>query len=319
MVRALKIKLGRLGGRIELRQGHAVILGRSGSGKSNTAKVLVSEISKRGIPVLVLDWAGEYQIPGFTRLSPGEDLSLSIMGPYQSCDPETVDVIVDLFDAVFHLTPPQLFMLRTAVKYAMSKGFRGINGILEALEEVPIRSYYDHETKAALVRRISPMTEGRIARALNGYVVAESFFNKCFTVDLSVFKSIYAKKLFSLLLLKELYNAAIKRGIAEGVVHATLVEEAWNIIPYRRLDSEPTIGERMFAELRKYGECMIAVAQNPTEIAWSIINNAELLLIHAMLAREFESLGLDPVVLKRGDAIVIERGIVKLIHVRKFG
>lgn len=300
-----------------MRQGHIVILGRSGSGKSNTAKILVLELSKKGIPILILDWAGEYNIPHFAKLTPGENFSLSITGPQHSPDPDSVDVIVDLFDAVFHLTPPQLFMLRMAVKHALSKGQEGIEGILEALEEVPVRSYYDHETKAALVRRFSPLAEGKIAQALDSRTSMRSIFDKCFIVDLSTFRSIYAKRLFTLLLLKELYDNAIRRRIGEGIVHATLLEEAWNVIPYRRLDSEPSVGERMFAELRKYGECMIAVAQNPTEIAWSIINNAELLLVHAMLPREFESIGLEPVVLERGVTMAVERGFIKLIHVRK--
>lgn len=299
-----------------MRQGHVVVLGRSGSGKSNTAKVLVSELAKKGVPVLILDWAGEYADLGLTRLVPGDNLSLGILPPLQ-INPEYVDLVVDLFDAVFHLTQPQLYMLRLAVKQAISKGYSGITGILEALEEVPVKSYYDHETKAALVRRLSPLSEGRIAHALEGVTSMKSVFSKSYTVDLSIFKNIYAKKLFVLLMLKELYDHATSRGINDLVVHATLIEEAWNVIPYRRLDAEPTVGERLFSELRKYGECMIAIAQNPTEIAWSIVNNAEILVIHAMLPREFGALGLNSTTLERGDAIVVERGRAKLIHVRK--
>jgi len=314
----LKLKLGRYGGHIRLRQGHIVILGRSGSGKSNTAKVLISELARKGVRALVLDWSGEYVIPGFVTLKPGEDISLDVLPSAASLEPELVDVVVDLFDAVFHLSQPQLYMLRLAAKRAVSQRYSGVAGLLAALEEVPIRSYYDHETKAALVRRLAPLSEGRIGRALEGGLMMQRVFEHNVIVDLSVFRSVYAKRLFSLLLLKEVYDSSIRREIDEGIVHATLIEEAWNVIPYRRPDAEPSIGERLFAELRKYGECLIAVAQNPTEIARSIINNAEIIVAHAMLPHEFEVIGLPPYTLERGEAVVVERGRVKLVRVRKF-
>jgi len=313
---ALRLRLGRFGGRIAITQGHVVILGRSGSGKTNTAKVIVAELMKRGVPVLVLDWAGEYASPRLVRLVPGENLALDVLPP-GSDDPEHVDVIVDLFDAVFHLTQPQLYMLRLAVKQAIADGCSGIKGILDALEKVPIRSYYDHETRAALVRRLAPLSEGRVARALEGGAPLEAVLSKSFAVDLSVFKSVYAKRLFTLLLLKEVYDRAVARGPTQGIVHATLIEEAWNVIPYRRPDAEPTIGERLFAELRKYGECAIAVAQNPAEIAWSVVNNAEILVVHAMMPKGYEALGLQALALRTGEAIVIERGRARLVRVRK--
>lgn len=315
----LKIKLGRFRGTVNVFQGHITILGRSGSGKTNTAKVLLEELSKKRVPALVLDWAGEYSIKGFDRLIPGDGFSIPVLSPSDSDDPERVDVIVDLFDATFHLTQPQLYMLRLAVKRAVSSSARSVSDLLEALEEVPVRSYYDNEVKAALVRRLAPLSEGRVARALEGGA-ERGLPSRSSIVDLSVFKSVYAKRLFTLLLLKRLYDEALARGPQERIAHATLIEEAWNVVPYRRLDAEPTVGERLFAELRKYGECMIAVAQNPSEIAWSIVNNSEILIIHSMIPREYEVLGLPElrnIVLGRGEAIIVERGRARYVRMRR--
>ncbi|RLE98047.1 MAG: hypothetical protein DRJ96_02125, partial [Thermoprotei archaeon] len=158
---ALKLKLGRVWGRIRIVQGHILILGRSGSGKSNTARVIAQEASRR-VPVLLLDWSGEHAVlSGFRRLAPGDGFSLNIFERAGMEDSDHVDVLVDLFDATFHLTPPQLYMLRTAVKNALARGARGVGDLLEAVEELPVRSYYDHETKMALVRRLTPLGEGR--------------------------------------------------------------------------------------------------------------------------------------------------------------
>lgn len=316
----LKLKLGRFRGTIRVFQGHITVVGRSGSGKTNTAKVLLEEFAKKNVPALVLDWAGEYSLRGFKRLVPGDNFSLPVLTRDDKEDPERVDVIVDLFDATFHLTQPQLYMLRLAVKRALSMNARRIPDLLEALEEVPVRSYYDNEVKAALVRRLTPLAEGRVSRALEERDNRSDLLSRSSVVDLSVFKSVYAKRLFALLLLKRLYDEALARGRQEHTLHATLIEEAWNIVPYRRLDAEPTVGERLFAELRKYGECMVAVAQNPSEVAWSIINNSEILIIHSMLPREYDTLGLPElrnVVLERGEAVVVERGRARCVRVRR--
>ena len=316
----LRLKLGKFRGSIKIFQGHITVLGRSGSGKTNTAKVLLEELTKKKVLTLVVDWAGEYSVKGFERLVPGDNFSIPVFTPSDVEDPERVDVIVDLFDATFRLTQPQLYMLRLAVKRAVSLDARSISDLLEALEEVPVRSYYDNEVKAALVRRLAPLAEGRISRALEGGLRGSDFLSFSSVVDLSFFKSVYAKRLFALLLLKRLYDAALTRGSQDRIVHATFIEEAWNVVPYRRLDAEPTVGERLFAELRKYGECLVAIVQNPSEVAWSIVNNSEILIIHSLLPREYDTLGLPElrnVVLERGKAIVVERGRARYVRIRR--
>lgn len=326
----IKVRLGKFSGGIHIEEGHLVILGRSGAGKSNTAKVVIRELTRRGLPVLVIDWAGEYELSNFTRLRPGDDFSLNIFETIGAHDAEGVDVLVDLFDATFHLTAPQMYMLRVAVKNACTKGAKDLSDLLKAIEEAPTRSFYDYETKMALIRRLSPLAEGRVGYALSGGANIGNILTRNTIVDLSPFKSIYAKRLFTLFLLKHVYDRAVSRGVTGKPVHATLVEEFWNVAPYRRLDAEPTIGERMFFELRKYGEILIAVTQNPSEVAWGVISNAEVVIVHAMLPKEAEVLGLHRLFsagqrqadicqlvmrLKKGEAIVIERGKIFRVKV----
>ncbi|MEM3138476.1 MAG: DUF87 domain-containing protein, partial [Thermofilaceae archaeon] len=170
MSRKIKVKLGRFSGNIYIEEGHVVILGRSGAGKSNTAKVVIRELTKRGLPVLVIDWAGEYELSNFTYVRPGDDFSLNVFENANINDAENIDVTVDLFDATFHLTAPQIYILRVAVKNACAKGAKNLVDLLKAVEETPTRSFYDYETKMALVRRLSPLAEGRVGRALSGRV-----------------------------------------------------------------------------------------------------------------------------------------------------
>jgi DNA helicase HerA-like ATPase len=113
----LKLKLGKLRGTVKVFQGHITVLGRSGSGKTNTAKVLLEELTKKRISALVLDWAGEYSVKGLKRLIPGDNFSIPVFAPSDREDPERVDVIVDLFDATFHLTHRAPSHLRHPLNY----------------------------------------------------------------------------------------------------------------------------------------------------------------------------------------------------------
>lgn len=311
---------------LTIRPGHVVIYGRTGSGKTNTAKLLASVLS-RHVPVLVLDWAGEYEIEGFRRMKPGEDLRINPLEYVTGELSEHIDFLVDLFGDTFDFTEPQRFMFREALKRAFSESaVPTIADLLDALQRVPPRSYYDHEIKAAIRRRLTQLAEGRIGRAFSHtHVNLSGLFEENVVVDLSAFRSVHSRVLFTLILLKLLYDYAVYyRGRLDGIAHATVVEEAWNVIPYRRLDSRPTIGERLFAELRKYGECIIAVSQSPTETAWSITKNAQVIVIHSSLSKDAETMGLvrgGDVSLEElsvGEALVISEGKRRIVKVRLY-
>lgn len=310
-----------------LRPGHIVIYGRTGSGKTNTAKLIASSVAKR-VPVLVLDWAGEYEIEGFDILEPGDELRLNPLEYISGDFSEHIDFLVDLFGDTFNFTEPQRYMFRNALKAAFSRASNPtLSDVLRAMDSMPPRSYYDHEIKIAIRRRLAQLTEGRVGRAFSDTKVdLASLFEENVVVNLGVFRSIHSRKLFMLLLLKLLYDYAVfYRGRRDGLAHVTIIEEAWNVIPYRRLDAGPTIGERLFAELRKYGECIVAVSQSPTETAWSITKNARVIVLHAGLSKDAESMGLissgdfELEELKVGEALVIQEGKKRRVSVKRYG
>lgn len=306
------------------RPGHIMVYGRTGAGKSNTAKVLAMEFSRK-VPVLVLDWAGEYELENFQVLVPGRNFALNPIKPYTRGG-DHVDFIVDLFGDSFGFTEPQRFMFRLALREALERRREPvISDVMEELDSLPVRSYYDHEIKMAIRRRVAPLTEGLAGLTLDvpGGLAAEELFSESVILDLGVFRNTRIKKLIALLILKLLYDYATGvRGITGGISHCTVIEEAWATIPYRRLDREPSIGERLFAELRKYGECIVAVSQSPAETAWSISKNAGVVVIHRMLSRDLELLGLDALdteSLSVGEAYVVQGGRIDRVRIRPLG
>jgi len=276
----------------ELKPGHICIYGATGSGKTTFTKNLIKNISRK-IPVLILDWHGEYNLNNFLILKPGDNFSINPLTYYSGELSEHIEYIVDLFGDVYKFSEPQRYMFRLALKRAFNTSLEPtIAQILEIISSMALKSYWDYEIKMAIKRRLSTLTEGRIGKAFSRNSISLSIlFSKNMIIDLSVFRSIYIKKLYAMLILKILYDHfLLKSTITDKVTHITVIEEAWNIIPYRRLDTEPSIGERLFAELRKYGEFIISVSQFPSETAWSIMKNARMLIIFRLPPRESEML-----------------------------
>ncbi|RLF08458.1 MAG: hypothetical protein DRJ64_01000 [Thermoprotei archaeon] len=321
------VRLGRKGlfpFMLKISSGHIMVYGKTGMGKSNTAKVLVSELSKR-IPVLILDWAGEHNLPNFKVVEPGINFSINPLEPY--CREEHIDFLVDLFGDSFNFTEPQRYLFRTALKNTFTKIRNPVlSDVLEELLSIPPRSYYDHEIKMAIIRRLKPLTEGLIGKALNTRASSDigEIFSKNIIINLGRFRNVRIKKLFLLIILKMLYDYSVmKRGIVDKLLHCTLIEEAWATIPYRRLDEYPSIGERIFAELRKYGECIIGVSQSLSETAWSIAKNSEIIIIHRMFPKDIEVLGIkeklpDVNELKVGEAYIITTSSISKVKIRKY-
>ena len=318
--KALKISLSSFSlGRLKIPESHILIIGPTGSGKTNTAKVLLEEIIKKGIKVLVLDWHGEYK--GLEKYTPGDNLSMNIFGNTT----KTVDVefIIDLLSQVFQLSEPQWYLLQKSLKESRIEGLK-LSGLVNAVEEQPVRDYKEFEVKAALLRRLALLNEGVLGNVLNGDQEPYFLFERDVIVDLSPIPVKY-RSLLALVILKHLYDYAVFiRGMKDRMVHATLIEEAWNVIPYRARWEQPSIGERLFLEIRKFGEQMIGVSQRIEDLSERVVKNAQLILIHSPYYQDLVKMGFSSDLVsktnlrgRKGIAYVIYPDRIKIVKVRK--
>ena len=269
---------------------HTTIIGMTGAGKSTSASVLVRQVAGMGLPVMVLDWHNEHgdliRSVGGTVLAPGSDqFTINPLDMTMATDPiEHIAMITDIFSDIYHFTHPQAYMFRNTLQRclgeASEKEVPTLSSLVKVIEGWPLRSAYDNETKVALLRRLVPLTEGQVGRALNGPSshTVDELLDKVLSVELGHIRDIQTRTVFVDILLKMVYEYRVsRRGKME---HLLVVEEARNVAPARREEDPPSVGERMISELRKFGEAIVFVAQFPTQVASEVIKNSGVRIIH---------------------------------------
>lgn len=308
----MHVKLNLLSG-IRL-EGHVLVAGPTGSGKTNTVKVILEGLAGR-IPALVLDYHGEYACPRV--YVPGRNLEFNMLA--SSSQPD-LEFLVDVLSTVFQLTEPQWYVLVKAAK-KVEPPFT-LQRLVEAVEEEPARDWREFEVKQAVLRRLSILNEGVLGKVLNGREEPSFLFEDYCCVNLSVIPPKY-RSLLALVLLRHLYDYFSARGESDVVRHVTVIEEAWSILWPRAYWEAPSIGERLFLELRKFGELLVAVSQRVDDVSPRAVRNCAVVLMHMPTQLDLERIGCraSEVELRRlcrGKVLVVEPGCrMRVLKVRR--
>jgi hypothetical protein len=273
---------------VDLREAkHIIIFGITGSGKTNTAKLIVS--SFKGSK-LIIDWNGEYLIG---RVAKPSELSISHLTMLDFCEALAVSL---------QLTAPQYAML-----LEVAKDSSNMSEIIEKLRKYPAESDTRREIKNALLRRLEPLS---YANLFSGSLTIDDVD----TIDLSGL-TFDAKRLVANVILRLIYNNPTKRLL--------VIEEAQNVLLPRRFDQPPTSCEIIIDEVRKHGVRVLAVAQIPSLVS-TTYRNAEYIILHrlSLTAEEAKNMGLTQeerlgiARLPNGSCLIVHRG--KKFTVRVF-
>jgi len=271
---------------------HMAILGMTGSGKSTTASRIVSNLANGALPVMIFDWHNEYRTltekAGGKVVAPGKDeFSVNPMEASEGTDQmEHIAMVSDIFSDIYHFTHPQAYMFRNALQKRLvetgPEEVPSISALVKTIESYPLRSAYDNETKVALLRRLVPLTQGQAGKALGNTdgVSMEELLGNVVCIELGYLRDIQTRAVVTDVMLKMIYEEKVRRK--SPLDHVTVVEEAKNIVPARRAEDPPSVGERMISELRKFGEGMIFVAQFPSHVASEVVKNSGTKIVHRM-------------------------------------
>ena len=267
---------------------HVSIFGSTGSGKSNTAKLLAKELLKRGFDVIILDWHGEYHevLPELNYYGQGNFI---VVNPIAT-DEDMIDVAEMMGDAL-ELTEPQKFMLYNALLTVARGGKFDTKSLQDAIESLPDTSAMEKSIKIALTRKVIFFFTGQGSKLMseNGvnYKKLAEMLRGGNIIDLSFIKNLNLRKLYALLILKFILEYYMQSRNRERKVFIIL-EEAQNYLRKKKDDNSDSGGnmmiERALQEARKFNVGLCIVTQSPSTIDPEVIKNTNIKIVHAIKA-----------------------------------
>jgi len=265
---------------------HTVVIGGSGSGKTETLKVFLLELRRAGIACLVFDFKDDYVQPAFAeRISAtvhyAEDgLPLNPMVP--GIDPLTgrSDVTSHVFNVegtitrVYGLGDQQAAALRTALFSLYERaGFPRSPSVLDPNLRVPsfseIRAELESTEAGTLLSRLSPIFDLNLFPDGRGAV--RSLFTGAHVVRFTRLPNEEVKKACAEILLLGCYNEMLRLGHLPGLRLAFVIDEAHRIANLAAV-------KLLLREARAYGVAVFLSSQQARDFADDIYANADTLV-----------------------------------------
>ena len=250
-------------------EGHILIVGASGMGKTTLTLEIIDRFLKKGKHrILVLDWYGEYFLPKAVVLRPGQDVAVNPFSLNFEVGWDNIEEIICYMTAQSYFTPIQYKVARRAAAKLVWRSEelnpRNLCRVLEN-EEIELRGEDEKNAAAAIVRRLARL----IGNPFN--------FEKLppdkpglYVIDLTEFLTDYEKTVFSWFTMQELfYNPFNTPTIL-------VLDEAQRFAP--RIKQGETFLERLMREGRKFKIWIIACTQSPSQLHDSIFTNANTII-----------------------------------------
>ena len=279
---------------------HTVVVGGSGSGKTETLKVFLLEIHRAGIATLVFDFKDDYVHPAFTeRISAKvhyveDGLPLNPMVP--GVDPLTgrSDVTSHVFNVegtltkVYGLGDQQAAALRTALFSLYERaGFPRTPTVLDVNLRVPsfgdIRAELERAEAGTLLSRLSPIFDLNLFP--EGRSAVRSLFTGAHVIRFTRLPNEEVKKACAEILLLGCYNEILRLGHLVGLRLALVIDEAHRIANLAAV-------KLLLREARAYGVAVFLSSQQARDFADDIYANADTLIgLKLNETRDAERLG----------------------------
>lgn len=265
-----------------LNNSHCVILGSSGSGKTQTIKVFVSELAKQGLVPILLDFKDDFVDLDF-RQAVGAEFYDAMEGlPFNPLRPEvdplnnSIHVVKQamalsgIFKKVFGLGDQQENHLRQAIYSAFeSVGVQKLDKKLGPSGEAPsfgsVFEFLEETGDQQLLNRISPIFE--LALFDSSSRTLENVFNTPSIIRLTQLPNEEIKKAVAELVLRSLYNLLLTKGHSNKLKWVIVVDEAHKIA---NLDSLRIL----LKEARAFGVSIILSSQEAKDFDDSVFANS---------------------------------------------
>ncbi len=274
---------------------HVGIFGRSGSGKTNVAFLIVLNLLKHEKPFMVFDWKRNYR--DLLSLDAGKDMLVFTVGRSVSPfyfnplipppgTPPTIWLkkIIEIAQHAYFLGEGVAYLLQKAIDTvytefgvyeSKNKTYPNLNDVKEFLETLRVKGRESAWMDSAL-RAVGVLCFGEVGKVLNQRenFPIEELLGRNVILELDALTS--SDKTFlieSLLLWVHHYRMA--QGERETFKHAILIEEAHHILLRKKQEvmGEETITDVILREIRELGEGIVLLDQHPSLISKPALGN----------------------------------------------
>ncbi|AGJ63155.1 ATP-binding protein [Saccharolobus islandicus] len=259
---------------------HIGIFGSTGSGKTNTAILLASQLHTKGVKVIILDWHGEYAQFLKNDFRVYDEETIVKINPLHLIDLDVEDT-VDIIGDVLQLTDPQRFLLYTILLKLKSYRKFSINQLLEVINNIEDTSYWMRDVKYALLRKIFILfipTASKLFSTIDEISLNEfpDYLMTSTIINLGFISNLKLRKLYSLFLIKLIVESYIRYKITQQTL--VILDEAQN---YFNKEGNEFI-DRLASEIRKYNIGLCFITQSPSLLSQNVLKNTNIKIIHSI-------------------------------------
>jgi hypothetical protein len=318
---------------------HALVVGASGSGKTNTCQHLLLQLwNEYHTPWLVIEPSMKSEYRRLLRSNLADDLRIFTLGdesgvPFRLNPLEVmpgihvqtqIDGLLSLFGAAFGWVSPMPEVLSLAVhRLYANHGWDLVYGthpkghecdvqpvlsdllhlIPSFVEELGYNAEISSTLRAGLITRLSSITTGGKGRMLNCRVsvLFDELLAKPAILELSAIGNDEEKAFILGAILMRLAHHRQSAGLADGrLQHVLLIEEAHRLLaaapPHSVSDMANPRAKavetfcNLLAEVRAYGQGVIAAEQIPSKLVPDLLKNVNLKIVHRLPAQEDRNL-----------------------------
>lgn len=302
-------------------RGHMLSIGATGEGKTNSTMVVLTDISQKKLPFLVIEpakrdyWHLVSAIDNLKVYSPGADafpLKINPLAPEDGVIVSNhVEELMYAFAGAFEMETPVKLTIEGLLRYTYEKAgwnmdevayrqakrYPTIQDVLCNLDEFSqkeIRSGSEvrQDIEGAVWRRIQSLSSGsmgRITTMEENSITGKDLANQSIVIELESLSVENKAFVTSLLLIK--YNQYIRQQDAsERLKRLLVLEEAHNVLKeesnniFNNIASEYFVN--MLAEIREFGTGVIIADQRSARIHSSAIANTKIKMIGAIDSEE---------------------------------
>ncbi|MBI2578340.1 MAG: ATP-binding protein [Candidatus Aenigmarchaeota archaeon] len=261
---------------------HLVVVGTSGSGKTETLRSIILELKRQNVPSIIIDFHAEFRDVADQVINL-RDLTINPLEIELGRRPQDVVYeVANIMKKIFSLGDQQEALLRQAIRRCYEDNRINIlNPVYSNMKAPPfmdikdkINEIYDESdsisrnTLFSLTNRIEALFEVDIFFKENTIIPFDTIIRKTTSIELKDFPTEDIKSVIAEFFLNKLIYYLYKAGKSDSMRLHCVIDEA------HRLTYEGSPLDRLLRESRKYGTGIILSSQRPSDFSETILANS---------------------------------------------